>query len=48
MVVLQDLNATKQRELALNQELESEREIVKSLRQEIAENHRAMRSEQVL
>lgn len=46
-VCSQDLNASKQEVLVLNQELEGQREIVKELQQELAENHRAIRAEQV-
>lgn len=44
---LQDLNASRQKELELTQDLEMERNLVKDLQQELAENHRAMRAEQV-
>lgn len=46
--IKQDLNASRQRELELSQDLEVERSLVKDLQQELAENHRAMRAEQTL
>jgi hypothetical protein len=44
----QELNASKQKELEAIQELETQREIVKELQQELAENQRAVQAEQVV
>ncbi len=44
---LQDLNASKRREVELSQQLETQKELVKELQLEVAENIRAVRAEQV-
>lgn len=44
---VQDLNASKRREVELSQELETQKELVKELQLEVAENIRAVRAEQV-
>jgi phage-related tail protein len=44
---VQDLNASKRREVELSQELETQKELVKELQLEVAENIRAVCAEQV-
>lgn len=46
--IKQELNISKQKEIELTQDLEIERSLVKELRQELAENHRAIHAEQAL
>ncbi|CAM6017711.1 unnamed protein product [Sphagnum balticum] len=46
--IKQDLNASKRREVELSQELETQKELVKELQLEVAENIRAVRAEQAL
>lgn len=47
-LLLQELNASKQKELQAIQDLETQRELVKELQQELAENPRAVQAEQVV
>ncbi|KAH8950667.1 hypothetical protein BDL97_10G097000 [Sphagnum fallax] len=46
--IKQDLNASKRREVELSQQLETQKELVKELQLEVAENIRAVRAEQAL